>query len=185
MDDAGLMARIADGDAQAFDRLVERHASRSLALAERLLGDRAEAEDMVQEALTKVWLEPSKFAPARARFSTWFYRVVTNRCLDQRRRRRPEGLPENFDAADPAPGAETQLAAADRRRLTAAAIDALPERQRTAVTLCYLHGLSNAEAAQILDMKVKALESLLVRARTKLKQQLAPVRAALMEGEEA
>lgn len=181
--DAAYMARVAQGDAEAFQALVEAHAPRALSLAQRLLADRMEAEDMVQEAFTKVWTNPGAYDPAKARFSTWFYRVVTNRCLDQRRKKRPDALPETYDQADDAPGAEQVLALRDRDRQVAHAIAQLPERQALAVTLCYLEEMSNAQAAAIMDVKLKALESLLVRARAKLKQAMGGLKQEVFQGE--
>lgn len=182
--DEALMARIADGDDRAFACLVDRHAGRYLALAQRLMGDRAEAEDLVQEAFTTVWVRPDRFDPGKARFTTWFYRVVTNRCLDQKRRKRPAALPDDYDAVDKGPAPDDGLIGADRQALLTGALDGLPERQRAAVTLCYLQGLSNADAAAALDIHVRALESLLARARRKLKALLAPMREDLLQGEE-
>ena len=182
-DDAQLMARIAQGDAGAFEALVDRHANRYLALGVRLLGDRMEAEDMVQEAFTMLWTRPDRFDPSRAKFSTWFYRVVTNRCLDAKRKRRPEALPENYDAPDDRVTAEAGLIDQDRDNALETALDDLPERQRTAVTLCYLQGLSNQDAADILELNIKALESLLTRGRRKLRDLLGSQRQELLQGE--
>lgn len=171
-DDAGLVTRVAGGDRTAYAQLVLRHADRFLRLAERLLGERAEAEDAVQDAFGRLWIRADSFDPARARFTTWFYRVVANACHDRLRRRRTEPLPAAWDAADPAPDAEAGVAAGQRAAAVQTALAALPERQRLAMVLSYYEELSNEEAAAAMDVSVKALESLLVRARRTLRESL-------------
>lgn len=177
-DDAALVARTAAGDARAYGVLVRRHADRSIHIAERLLGDRGGAEDAVQEAFAKLWQQADRFDPQAARFSTWFYRVVANAALDRRRRelrRTASPLPPDFDPPDDAPDAEAQLAAGDRSAAVRAALQALPDRQRLALVLCYFEDCSNAEAAAIMGLTAKALESLLVRARRALKETMTDV----------
>lgn len=171
--DEALVARVAEGDRAAYAGLVFRHADRFLALAERLLGDRHEAEDALQDAFSRLWMRADGFDPAAARFTTWFYRVVANACTDRLRRRgRLQALPEQWDAVDPGQPADEDLDEAQRARRLRQALDRLPERQRLAVMLCYFEGLTNLEAAKVLTVSVKALESLLVRARRRLKGEL-------------
>lgn len=181
--DEALMDQVAKGDAGAYRALVRGHADRFLSLAERILMDRAEAEDVVQEAFTKLWTDAYRFDSSKARFTTWFYRVVANRCLDRKRKVRPSALPETYDAADNAPNAEERLQESHRGRAVHAALADLPERQRLAVTLCYLEGMSNAEAAAVIGLSVKGLESLLSRARSALRTALGPDKAALLGGD--
>lgn len=172
--DEDLLARISDGDRVAFEMLVTRHGNRSLAIAERLLGDRAEAEDVVQESFVKLWSDASRFDPARARFATWFYRVLSNAALDRlRRRRRLVALPDGYDGVDGENDAEETMLRDQRVRRVRAAIDALPERQRLALVLCHFEGISNREAGEIMKLGVKGVESLLVRARRQLRASLA------------
>lgn len=175
--DEALVARVADGNSIAYEQLVLRHADRFLALAERLLGERMEAEDALQEAFGKLWSRAGSFNPDTARFTTWFYRVVANACYDRlRRRRRMQPLPEGWDAADDRPGADETIAEGQRAVAVRAALDGLPERQRLAVVLCYFEDISNIEAAETMEISVKALESLLVRARKALRDGLATER---------
>jgi RNA polymerase sigma-70 factor (ECF subfamily) len=182
--DDELMARIAAGERAAFDRLVERHLPRCLRLAERMLGARAEAEDVAQEFFIKVWSGAARWRPAGgggARFTTWLYRVVVNLCID--RRRRPVFAPLESAGEPPDPG-EGGLAALQRRRTAArvaAAVAALPERQRAALALCFYEGLSDRAAAEILELTPGAVESLLVRARRRLRESLADLREELLE----
>ena len=166
------MARVADGDAAALHILVERHLPRAHAIAQRVLVAEADAQDAVQEAFAKLWVNASSWRAGRAAFTTWLYRIVVNTCLDAARRRRPEVDSEAIitGTADPAPSAEAQLEA-ERVRT---AVHRLPAQQRTAVTLCYFEGFTNPEAAAIMNLHLKALEGLLVRARKTLRSALAP-----------
>lgn len=167
-DDSALMRRVASGDAAAFRALAERHTPMVHALAWRLLGEAAEAEDVVQEAFVKLWVNAKGWTPTGGGLGGWLRRVATNACLDRLRRRRfvsHEAVPERVDDAAPA---DAVVDAKRRRAAVAAAILALPDRQRAAIVLTYYEGVSNAEAASILGIGVKALESLLVRARQTL-----------------
>jgi RNA polymerase sigma-70 factor (ECF subfamily) len=173
-DDDDLMARIAAGDHAAFTALVGRHLDRVLAVAQRVLGERAEAEDVAQEALLRVWRLADRWRPGEARISTWLYRVAVNLCLDRKRRPQPAPLEAAGDPADPAPDAFARLYRDEAAALVAAEIAKLPERQRAALALSYYEDLSNTEAAEILQVSVGALESLLVRARRTLAERLGP-----------
>jgi len=166
--DGALMARVASGDAAAFRGIVERHMAMVHSLAWRMLGDRAEAEDVVQETFTRTWVNARSWTPAGGGLGGWLRRIATNLCLDRLRRRRfvsGEAVPER---ADETPGADAGIDDARRGAAVAAAIGALPDRQRAAIVLTYYEGVANAEAAAILGVGVKAVESLLVRARQAL-----------------
>lgn len=169
--DHELMALVARGDSQAFRLLSLRHVRAALALARRIVGNDAVAEDLVQEAFLRVWVNAPRWRPEAA-FRTWLYRIVINLCLNETRR--PSTLPLGAagDPPDPALHAESELAARERDRLVAAAIDALPARQRAAIVLTYHQGLSNAEAADALDTSVSGIETLLVRAKRALRAAL-------------
>ena len=166
--DHDLMARAAKGDERAFRTLAERHAGSALRLARRILGNEAAAEDIVQDALLRVWINAPRWRPEAA-FRTWLYRIVVNLCLNVRRRAADLPLDAAEQVADPAPGAEEQLRLRERDRQLAAAIMVLPERQRAAVVLTYQEGLSNADVAEVLDTSVSSVETLLVRARRTLR----------------
>lgn len=170
--DAQLLAWSAAGNRRAFDEVVRRHGPFALRIAMRLVGDAMTAEDVVQEAFVRAWSEAAQFDPHRARFTTWLYRIVVNLCLDQRRRAKPDPVPENFDVADPALGAEATLEQRDRQTALAAALRDLPGRQRAAMTLVYDEGLSGAEAARVLGLSAKAVERLLARGRAFLRMRL-------------
>lgn len=172
-DDRTLMARVAHGDGGAFRTLTERHAQLVFGLAWRMLGDAAEAEDVVQETFTKLWVGAKSWTPLGGGLGAWLRRIATNACFDRLRRRRhlsDEAVP---DRADERPGADAAIDAQRRRTAVATAIQALPDRQQAAIVLTYYEGVPNAEAADMLELGVKALESLLVRARQGLRRSLA------------
>lgn len=172
--DEELMAEIAAGGKAAFDVLCRRHLQRSVRLAYRVQPCWRDAEEIAQDAFIQVWERAETWrADAGARFSTWLYRVVVNRAVDYRRRHKSfSPLEEAGDPPSPDLGAE---AAVEERQL-AACIDAviadLPERQRAALALCYYDELTCAEAAEVMEVSVSAMESLLVRARRTARSKL-------------
>lgn len=170
--DAQLLAWSAGGDRCAFDAVVCRHGRFALRVAMRLVGNVMTAEDVVQEAFVRAWSEAAQFDPQRAQFTTWLYRIVVNLCIDQRRRAQPDPLPANFDAVDPALGAEETLEQRERQTALAQALRDLPVRQRAAMTLVYDEGLSGVEAARVLGLSPKAVERLLARGRAFLRTRL-------------
>ena len=163
-DDTVLVQRIQDGERVAFATLVTRHHQRFYRLAYRQVFDQAEAEDIVQDCFIKFWQNPNKFDLTKGTaFTSWFSRVVINRSRDSQRRRTHLEL----DAEMPA---ESDDDHEDTKAAVRQALRDLPERQRSAVNLCFYEGHTNRDAANILGIKVKALESLLMRAKTKLQQ---------------
>jgi RNA polymerase sigma-70 factor (ECF subfamily) len=171
-DDDALLAAIAGGDQSAFAELMSRHAGRAYSLAFRMIGRRGDAEDVVQDAFLQVWTRAAQWQAGRAKFSTWLYRVVVNRCLDLKRRPTTTDIAAIEEPADPTADALQDLENAQRNAALAAAIAKLPERQRAAIALTYTTGLKNAAAAAVMDMSVKAFEGLLVRAKRSLRDQL-------------
>lgn len=170
--DDALLRRVAAGDRTAFGLLMRRHVDRAHALAYRIAGNRSDAEDVVQDTFLKVWTKAALWRPGTAQFSTWLYRVVFNRCLDLKRRPRSDSLDVVEEIGDDRPDALDGIEAVERQRRLAAAIAALPERQRAAVALTYTTGLANAAAAEVMEISVKAFESLLVRAKKELRREL-------------
>lgn len=152
---------------------MTRHVNMHLAFAERLMGNRAEAEDIVQDAFTKLWLNAHKFDAEKAKFTTWFYRVVMNRCLDVKRKKKPVALPENYEKVDEKANVEKDLEKSEQGKIIQQALSEIPERQRAAIVLCYYEEMSNKEAAEVLGLNIKALESLLTRGRKNLQGLLA------------
>lgn len=171
--DADLLARVARGDAAAMRELVSRKLPRLHALALRMLDRRGEAEEVTQEAFLRAWKQAADWRPGEARFDTWLHRVTLNLCYDRLRLRRDEQGDEGLDESeDPAAGPEQAMQVAQRGEAVAAAIRALPAKQREALVLQYYQDLSNQEAAQAMGISVEAVESLLARARRTLRARL-------------
>jgi RNA polymerase sigma-70 factor (ECF subfamily) len=180
--DDDLVARVARADPEACRRLVERHLARIVAFAARVLGNPTDAEDVAQEVFARVWTHAGSWQPGRARFTTWLFRVALNLCRDRLTRRREVPLDDVLDPPDPAPTPAERLEVAHVRWLVTREVGALPERQRTALALCHYQGLRNIEAAEIMELSVEALESLLARARRTLRERLRPLAPELLEG---
>lgn len=172
--DEALMARIARGDEPAFRALARRHVPAMVGLARRILGNTADAEDVAQEAMLRVWTHAPRWQPLAA-FRTWLTRVVVNLCLDRKRRAAWVDLDKAGEIVDPALGPGDLAEADERERLLSAAIEKLPARQRTAIVLTYSEGLSNAQVAEVLDTSVSAVETLLVRGKQNLRRALGGV----------
>ena len=177
-DDDALMARVLRRDASAFRIIVDGQASGLHRIAYRMIGDATEAEDLAQEALTRLWQHAGRWKFGESGqaggpgIGAWLTRVTMNLCLDRLRRRKfvsDEAVPER---ADDAPLAPELIAAEQQRQRVVAAIAALPDNQRAAIVLTYYEDQPNARAAEALDMNIKAFESLLLRARGALKRAL-------------
>lgn len=170
--DEQLMMRVRRGDQMAFSALMRRHLNGVHAYLARLTRSSSDAEDLTQETFLRAWHKAHTYQPGRVKVSTWLHRIGHNLCIDQFRKHREV---TNFtlteatsDAFDPL---EEQALRETRTRLEAA-ISKLPENQRAAILLCQVQGFSNAEAAEIMSVNVRALESLLARARRTLRQQV-------------
>jgi RNA polymerase sigma-70 factor (ECF subfamily) len=172
--DEDLMLRIAAGDEPAFRVLARRYAPLALRLARRVMASSADAEEIVQEALLRVWINAPRWRPV-ASFRTWFYRVVINLCLNRKRRAPFLPIEDAPDPIDPNPDAAARMERGEIERALAAAVADLPERQRAAIALTYHEGFSNAETAAALRTSVSAVETLLVRAKRTLRQRLGPM----------
>lgn len=170
--EADLALWSSGGDRHAFDGIVTRYGPFALRVAGRLVPDQAAAEDIVQEAMVRAWKRIGHFDAQRGQFTTWLYRIVVNLCIDDRRRSKPEQIADDFDAVDPAHGADTIIEGHELRVNLAAALKGLPVHQRAAIALVYDEGLSGAEAARILGLSAKAVERLLARARAQLRDRL-------------
>lgn len=183
-EDGTLMRRVASGDARALELIADRHTPMLYAVAWRMLGDSAEAEDVVQEAITRAWVKAASWTPVGGGLGGWLRRVATNLCIDRQRKRAFVSNCEVPERADDAPNADALIDEQRRQDAVAVAMQALPDRQRAAIVLTYYEGVSNAEAAATLGIGVKALESLLVRARQGLSRSLS-TQGMLQEGSAA
>ena len=165
-----LMLRVADGDAAAFTQLVRLLERPALALAMRTLMDRAGAEDVCQQAFTRLWTHGARFDPARGNAEAWFRRILVNLCLDRRRALKPvQSLDVAAEIADARPDPEAAAIRADGHARLDAAMTSLNPRQRLALSLFHGDGLSMAEIAAQMDTTAKAVEGLLGRARNELR----------------
>jgi RNA polymerase sigma-70 factor, ECF subfamily len=174
-DDHELLARIQAGSHDAFAVLVQRHTERFYRLAYRYVQNREEAEDIVQDAFLKLWEDPGRWQPERnSKFTTWFYRVVVNLCLDWQKKKRPLALDD--EVSEPAGESALDIAVMQRQeqKMLEREIATLPERQRAALNLCFAEGLSNQEAAEVIGVRLKALQSLIMRAKATLKERMKP-----------
>lgn len=171
-DDQPLLDRLAASDEAAFRELVQRHIDRAFGLAVRILGGKADAEDVVQDTFLKVWIHRGEWQHGRAKFSTWLYRVVSNRCIDLRRKPRTENVDVVPEVADTQLDASTVIERNEIGNLLEVAMQRLPEQQRVAVILSYHENMSNGEIAEVMDTTVAAVESLLKRGRQQLREML-------------
>lgn len=179
LSDDVLLIRFANGDRAAARTLTLRLTPRVLAQATRMLGNRAEAEDVAQEAMLRLWKIAPDWRQGEAQVSTWLYRVAANLCIDRLRRKPPAPIEDVPEPADDAPNAEGQMQTRERLSALDGALARLPERQRQAVILRHLENLGNPEIAEIMDISVEAVESLTARGKRQLAQILAPRREEL------
>ena len=167
-DDRELMAAVARGDEPAFAELVRRYSGRLFATAHRILGSRADAEDAVQRALLQCFRSASSYRPEWA-VSTWLYRITTNACVDELRRRAarreiagPEAH-ERASGAAPSPGQRLDIERALGR---------VPREARILLTLCYVDGLSYRELARIRGISINTVKSQIARGKAILRDAL-------------
>jgi RNA polymerase sigma-70 factor (ECF subfamily) len=168
--DEELMVLIQSHNHAAFSELVMRHSDRFYALSYRTLFHQSNAEDIVQESFLKLWNKPTLWQPKRGvQFTTWFYRIIINACYDCNKNKSAQEFSlfdHYFEEATDEGIVDQQFSDVE------AALKNLPERQRTALNLCFYEGLSNKEAATIMGIRLKALQSLIMRAKASLKTHL-------------
>jgi RNA polymerase sigma-70 factor, ECF subfamily len=180
-DDAVLMARVAAGDEDAYRQLIGRYLPRLLVVARRILNDAAEAEDVVQETCLKLWRLAPKLEVGPRGIGGWLRQVCRNRCIDVIRSSRTTTVTDEVpEQSEPALQVE-RLEDADLGRRVNAVVLGLPDRQRLALTLFHYEGLSLSETGDIMGASVEAVESLLSRARRRLKAELKDEWKGLLE----
>ena len=178
--DEALLVAFANGEALAARVLTGRLAPRVLAQAGRLLGNTAEAEEVAQEAMLRLWRVAPDWEQGRAQVTTWLYRVTANLCTDRlRRRRRTDPIDAVNDPADDSPSVAAQMQDNARTAALRDALATLPERQAQAVSLRHLEGLSNPEIAGIMGAEIRAVESLIARGKRGLIAALSPRKSEL------
>ena len=168
LDEARLVALVRKGDQRAYSDLVVRHLPAIEVYAKRIVNDDTLAQDVAQDVMVVLWQRSSDFNPNKARLTTWLHRIAHNRCIDVLRKRQRGVSWDPSESEHPL----TESDAPREQQPIDGALMRLPESQRTALVLTYYQNLSNREVAEIMNSSVRAVESLLVRARGNLKKQL-------------
>lgn len=176
MTDEELMRAVCQGDRSAYQTLVKQHLKPISHYAFRLLGNKKDTEDISQEVFLRLWTNAHKWKPEKSKLTTWLHRITHNLCIDYLRKQGRVQTQESFDD-EPADSIDRSDApidecSEDMRRLREA-MSALPENQRSALSLCHFQGFSNKEAADIMNISVKALESAIARAKRSLRETIA------------
>ena len=177
--DGVILLAYAQGDGEAAKVLSARLLPRVLAQATRMLADQAEAEDVAQDAMMRLWKIAPDWRQDEAQVSTWLFRVVANLCTDRLRKRRGVSLDQIAEPVDPQLSAPARMQENARMRALSAALADLPERQAQAVALRHLEGLSNPQIAQIMDISIRSVESLTARGKRALADSLGKHKTAL------
>ncbi len=169
--DKRLLALIAQGNKTAFSQLMHRYLNPVILFVMRYFDERSDAEDIAQETFIRLWCKAPNWQEKGISVKAWLFKVAYHQCIDRIRKQKPEhSLEIDLMIVDETACLERLLTAETDLAMQKIALDSLPERQRTALLLCAVRGLSNKEAAEVLDVSVDALESLLARGRRKLKQ---------------
>jgi len=173
LDDEHLLKLIIAGDHSAFSELVIRHTKKYYSIAYRVLFSRDDSEDVVQEAFLKIWKNPENWESSRnVKFTTWFYRVVINLCLDYKKKNKFDTSNNYNEIESHSNTQDGIIEMKERQKMLDKYLLQLPERQQIALNLCFYESVSNKEAAEIMDINLKALQSLIMRAKTNLKEKL-------------
>src|SRR3989475_2342164 len=180
-EDVRLMRLVGRGDTSAFENLVERHQSLVTGTVARMLGSNSDVEDIAQQVFIRVWKSARRYVP-RAKFTTWLLKITRNLVFNELRRSKRrghvplqsepggEGHPPLKDEMNPAPDAS--LLESELQQTIEEAIMQLPESQRMALVLRRYEQLSYEQIAEVLDLSVPAVKSVLFRARTELRSRL-------------
>lgn len=195
MTDEELMLAVCNGDQSAYQAIVKKHLKPISHYAFRMLGSTKDTEDITQETFLRLWLNAAKWEPRKSNLSTWLHRIAHNLCIDYlRKHSRLQqagqcGTEQDWlekvatSHTDQQPGENTaDLDAAAEAKLVHLALQDLPESQRSALMLCHYQGFSNKEAADIMNISVKALESAMARAKRSLRLKLQHLHPAILPG---
>lgn len=177
LDDAAVLARMAERDVEAFDALYRRHAGYLVGICMSKLGTADEAEEIAGDILWELWQGAGGYDPSRCRLRTWLYAVGRNRCVDRLRSRARAPRQEAVSDTLPAPpNANPAHRAADRETLrkVSAAFEAIPSEHRRALELCVYQGFTHQEAADLLGEPLGTVKSRVKRALDKLRAELDP-----------
>ena len=182
--DEALLVAFGNGDREAARALTLRLTPKVMGFSARMLRDVAEAEDVTQEAMLRLWRVAPKWRQGEAKVTTWLYRVVMNLCTDRLRRKRAVALDAIEEPVDQTPGVEAKMTTDARVQALQEALQDLPERQRQAVILRHIEGVSNPEIAAVMDISTEAVESLTARGKRALSSALAGRREELGFGDD-
>ena len=172
LDEPDLVRKSINGDQSAYQLLLDQHLSSVSNFVMRMMANTAEADDIIQETFIRLWTHGDKFNPEKAQLTTWLHNIAHNLCIDHFRKFKRLVEEPSTEKASTLAGPEDKAIQADMTATVQEAMMKLPERQRSAIIMCHYQGLSNKDAAMILDVSVDALESLMARGRRKLKQML-------------
>lgn len=182
--DDALLAAIGGNDrtaaAQAGHELVRRHLSYVVHICRQKLDNQAEAEEAAQDVFMSVWKSAANWQSGKAKVTTWLYRIAANRCIDILRRRKPtQDIDTIAEPEDETANIEAAHLIADRNMRLRSALEVLNADQRQAIELVYYGEIKQGEAAAKMGITLAALESLLRRARSKLNDELTPLKEYL------
>lgn len=176
MTDEELMAAVCNGDQSAYQTIVRQHLKPISHYAFRILGNRKDTEDIAQEVFLKLWINAASWNPKKAKLTTWLHRITHNLCIDYLRKHGNTKTEEDIELPDQEDQKKYQQSGTieqeEQTEELNKAISLLPENQRSALMLCHFAGFSNKEAAAIMNVSVKALESSIARARRSLRTTL-------------
>ena len=167
--DPSVVKGMLAGNAEAFRKVLDFHLGPVTNYVQRMTSNSADVEDIVQETFLRLWSTKDRYDPQKAQLTTWIHKIAHNLCVDSFRTARLE-IPELGESITSGP--DNDYDKVSRSQLVSRALSRLPERQRSAVVMCHYQGLSNREAADVFEISVDALESLLSRGRSQLKTML-------------
>jgi len=179
-EDVRLMRLVARGDTVAFEKLIERHQSLVVGTVARMLGSNSDVEDIAQQVFIRVWKSASRYVP-RAKFTTWLLKITRNLVFNEMRRAKrrahaplqPEPNVEEMQLKDESnPSPDASLLELELQEAIEKAIGELPETQRMALVLRRYEEFSYEQIADVLNLSVPAVKSVLFRARTELRARL-------------
>ena len=180
MTDEELMRAVCNGEQFAYQTIVKQHLTSISHYAFRILGNQKDSEDITQETFLKLWINAEKWQPEKAKLSTWLHRIAHNLCIDYLRKHGSIQTLENIEEGEDSienlrdwqESHEINETRTQQDQILKNAINNLPENQRSALALCHYSGFSHKDAAAIMNVSVKALESAITRAKRSLRKQL-------------
>ncbi|MFT5208921.1 MAG: RNA polymerase sigma-70 factor (ECF subfamily) [Flavobacterium sp.] len=174
-----LVVRVGEGNTEAYQSLLRHHLPSLNRYVTRMIGNAQDTEEILQDVFLRLWQKSNQFNSRQSKLTTWLHQIAHNRCIDEFRKKKPQIVDlneiEDFELVGQ-DNPQEEFINGQKNQQLAAAIQQLPENQKSALLLSYYQGLSNKQTAQILSISVEALESLLVRSRKKLQQSLDGVR---------